>query len=367
MSTTAATPQIDALTGLRFFAAFLVVCGHSLSSEHCNLLNIAFAGVTFFFILSGFILAHNYLPIFGKAITRRALYRFYAARFARVYPMHFVTLAAAAVLLERATIGAHPEIMTRIFAAQLLLVQSWTRSDAYIGNFNGPAWSISDEAFFYLLTPLLLLFAGRWIASRPATVAFLAAATVWLVQAAYLLHHAVFAQAFSGGCVYPLNRLADFTIGVCLGTAFSGERLRKVEVGKTSLTLSEFLICGLVAVILCANGVLPLDLRYSSAYVPFFALLIYVFAFERGSLSRAISHPVLLTLGRISFSLYLVHILVIQLVTHAFPSCPFLLRAALEIIVSLATAAMAYAYIEMPARRTLTRLAARQSRPVLSD
>src|SRR5690349_17655364 len=80
------------LTALRFFAAAVVVIGHGHSLfGSLNIANAIATGqaVSFFFVLSGFILAYNY-PVLR---TGRDVAMFYATRFARIWPLHALTAA----------------------------------------------------------------------------------------------------------------------------------------------------------------------------------------------------------------------------------------------------------------------------------
>src|ERR1051325_12098355 len=93
--------DIKSLTAFRFLAAMAVFIFHLPDFQgHRN--NIYFpkgyVGVTFFFILSGFVLAYNYHDKF-LSLDRGGIKKFYLARFARVYPVHFLTFLAAIPLL----------------------------------------------------------------------------------------------------------------------------------------------------------------------------------------------------------------------------------------------------------------------------
>jgi len=159
---------IKPLTGLRFVAAMLVVMHHLLhidvSSGHgvgrllkkltLNFTSASFVGVSFFFVLSGFILTYTYLGRPGQVgINQRD---FWVARLARVYPTYLFALAIAAVPFWQEwggpnTACATPKIVTALTTP--LLLQAWTPcARAW---WNAPGWSLSAEAFFYLLFPLL--------------------------------------------------------------------------------------------------------------------------------------------------------------------------------------------------------------------
>jgi peptidoglycan/LPS O-acetylase OafA/YrhL len=100
--------------------------------------------VSFFFALSGFVLTWSLRP----ADTKRAFYR---RRFARVYPLHLVTLLLAVPFFLFVGKGFDPGQL--VSAGGLL--QAWIPdSNVYFG-MNAPSWSLSCEALFYAVFPFL--------------------------------------------------------------------------------------------------------------------------------------------------------------------------------------------------------------------
>src|SRR4051812_11004909 len=103
-------PSLNALTGLRFFAALGVVLFHLdvlrnsevLGWVYTAVLSDGCCGVGFFFILSGFVLAYNYDGRF-RALRGRELWDYATARFARIYPLHFVLFGIVLIPYFRAT------------------------------------------------------------------------------------------------------------------------------------------------------------------------------------------------------------------------------------------------------------------------
>ena len=92
-------PYLTTLTPLRGIAALLVLIFHSnlmaipfLPPGYTNLVSGGWIWVDFFFILSGFILFYVYGKDFHAGVGRSAYWKYMGARFARVYPLHFVTL-----------------------------------------------------------------------------------------------------------------------------------------------------------------------------------------------------------------------------------------------------------------------------------
>jgi peptidoglycan/LPS O-acetylase OafA/YrhL len=130
------------------------------------------AGVSFFFILSGFVLTWSARP----NDTARAFWR---RRFAKIYPNHFVTFLGAAGILILKGLG----IGVLAAVANLLLIQAWIPSASIYFGMNTPSWSLACEAFFYAMFPLIykgvLVPRSRYL--WPSAVAALA--LVWAIPA----------------------------------------------------------------------------------------------------------------------------------------------------------------------------------------
>jgi peptidoglycan/LPS O-acetylase OafA/YrhL len=151
--------KLDALTSLRFFAAALIVIGHSHPLfGSCGLANAAplGQGVSFFFVLSGFILSWNYPSLVG---TKERI-NFWVARFARIWPLHAVTcLMWIAIVANFKPSGFGWDITCLLkLISNLLLVQAWIPLHDWALSYNGVSWSISAEFFFYALFPILVTF-----------------------------------------------------------------------------------------------------------------------------------------------------------------------------------------------------------------
>ena len=141
--------RLDALTTLRFFAASMIVLGHA--HPIFGSFGIAQAmpvnqGVSFFFVLSGFILAWNY-PVLDDTPSR---VQFWWVRFARIWPLHAVTCLMWIVLVTPIEGGANfldPKELTKL-VTNLALLQVWVPYKVWSLSYNGVAWSISAEFSF---------------------------------------------------------------------------------------------------------------------------------------------------------------------------------------------------------------------------
>lgn len=156
------TKHLLPLTSLRFFAAIWVVFFHLSGPRGLiltdpatlrplyNLVRTGYVAVGIFFVLSGFVLAYTYRGEFSAR-------QFWTARIARIYPVYFLGLV---LILPVVVASVLRHMTTWLWAggsglACVLLLQSWCPRTALA--WNHPGWSLSVEAFFYLLFPLILL------------------------------------------------------------------------------------------------------------------------------------------------------------------------------------------------------------------
>lgn len=203
--------RLPSLTGLRFWAALLVVLYH-LSRKVGGLPVLdplawyGRSGVTFFFVLSGFVLAWTYggSPVPTGAFARR--------RFARIWPLH--VLSTVLSLGADAAIGTALPVAAALWS--LLLVHPWAQATVYGGN---PAsWSLGAEAWFYLLFPLLL----RLLAPRRRAWLPVAAVCAALGPALWAAGPLLPADPTVRGWLLdylPLARTPQFVLGVAVGLA----------------------------------------------------------------------------------------------------------------------------------------------------
>jgi len=342
------------LTSLRFVAALLVFSWHCVPTYRFSPFSLGYVGVGFFFLLSGFILTYSYHRAFAGGIEPQALRAFYAARVARVYPLHLVTMPL--MILCVAYLGENPAwtgvpAQTRAGAivAQAFLIQSWFADRVIHFAGNAPAWSISAEAFFYALFPLIAFVLLRLFRASSTRIVLLAAGGLWLAATLVLAPQQAALDDWRY-YVFPPARLVDFVVGMLLGIAF----LRRDSDAAWPLraTSVEILAIAATAIVIYASPLLPLSLRFSAAVMPTWACVIFVFAWRRGAISRLLEHPVLVRLGEVSYAFYLVHLAVIDLFAHALGwGSP--LAAPLMLAMTLALAFALHHGIERPLRRRI--------------
>lgn len=320
---------LDELTGLRFFLAIWVVVYHQIPLSAgvgipwwpeaptiaTLILRCGYVAVTGFFVLSGFVLSYSY-EAGTAAWPESRKWKFWAARLARIYPGYIAGLALMLpLILFRSTKVANSQDYLREHALSglwnVLLVQAWIPGQALTWNF--PGWSLSDEAFFYVVFPLMawrlakvrtwMGLTGFWLLSllMPLWALWAGLPGGKDVAASYsILEEDLWIQAVR---YLPLVRVAEFGMGVILGQWFRSR-------GGLPLTWSGLWTnAGLVGLLglLAGAAVIPHPLMHNGLAAPCFALLIAGLAGGGGLLGKLLRTRVLVFLGGASYAMYILH------------------------------------------------------------
>ena len=382
MNLDAPRPRLPALTSLRFFAALHVVFFHFLafkivSSEGWlgQISSIGYVGVSFFFVLSGFILVYTYA---GRDTQARDFWR---ARFARIYPAFAFSLLLTGPFFFFATLMLNVPFFawfsTHLKLVVLLvpfLLQAWVPLAALA--WNSVAWSLSDEAFFYLLFPFLK---KRFLRISLPGLSGLALAC-WAVSLAmswtYVLRNPDHLQDIDADVLnafwlnavkfHPFARLPEFLLGMACGAMFVKFRRTAGPRGDGKLALSLVLAgLAIAATVAHFSARIPYAVLHTSLLAPAFAAIIFGFALQPrwGAL---LNWKPLVFLGDASYSLYLL---------HSFFLGPFFFTQTglsrhrgmgwyfLYFVLALGISGLVYRFIEEPSRR---KLRGSPSRPALA-
>jgi peptidoglycan/LPS O-acetylase OafA/YrhL len=302
----AASPlRFAALDGWRGICASLValyhveVIGEIYAGHFRNLAVIsnAYLFVDFFFVLSGFVIAHTYQ---SKIASIEGVVTFAIRRFGRVWPLHMIVLVAF-IGLEFAKLLAHahgiatetapfsgsftsPAIVTNIF-----LVQSFGLHSEL--TWNQPSWSIGVEFYTYLAFALLVLIWRGRIAAVSALTVIAGALIVAACSRNYM--RTTFDYGF-------FRCLDGFFVGVLVHRLYrSGWRVRIAPAIKP--TALEFGVVLAVTAFVSAADARPVSLL--SPLI--FGVAVYVFALERGAVSRLLLTRPFRAAGAWSYSIYM--------------------------------------------------------------
>lgn len=345
------------LTSLRFLAAFWVVLFHFRSQVETgdnyfwDIVNNGARGVDFFFILSGFVIHH----VYGEAVRNNRFHfrRYLQKRFSRIYPLHLATMLAMFCLdIARAGGGGNwGERLSDLFFSAALL-HSWGLTGGLV--LNGPSWTISSEAFAYLMFGLAAIYARRAVLSSwPVLLAFVAA-----FVAIHFFSTAIGKTAF-------MHMTWDFGILRIIPLFILGMLLR---MGAVYLQPVPAMVLGTAGIVLFLVLAGAKDAAYT-LILPF-SLLIIGGARLSGRKWAPLNQPLFVYLGEISYSTYMVHSLVLFLYFDlALKLAPNLAHAMgvfgnafAVIVLVIGASAASYHFIEHPARDFLNNLGGRRDR-----
>ncbi|MGW4160750.1 acyltransferase family protein [Streptomyces sp. NPDC004788] len=332
---------------MRWAAAFVVFVYHVRNfgyfrGESAQIVDWAFGagttGVSFFFILSGFVLAWSARP----GDSARAFWR---RRLARIYPVHLVTAATALVLAVTLVPGLRPSGPAEA-GANLLLVSSW--NPHWWQALNPVSWSLTCEAFFYAAFPVLhaglLRFSPRGLTALAVSCTGAVIALPW-VNLSCELDWTLYS--------FPLARFPEFVLGAAIG--------RLVRIGQWRGPGSEA-ATGLTLIGYFLAHQLHGDAGYAAFTVIGLACLIPAAALndlrDAPSLWR---RPWLGRLGEWSFAFYMIHLLVMRAaeqllgVNPELETEPALALTTAVGAVSLGLSWALYRWVEQPGRRWILR------------
>jgi len=350
---------LKALTGLRCFAAINIVLFH-FSNPHwfgflAPVVNAGFISVSYFILLSGFVLGYNYNQRARSGELDR--YRFWEARFTRIYPIYLLSLLLSLGNLrsEYAT-HTHDMFWTGVVLTPLLL-QGWIPAVATF--LNTPAWTMSAEAFYYLIFPWL----ARWKTPERMAPHLARMAGVWILG---LVPGALYMAFNPDGIVHPdrwsygpwlwalkytpYAHVFSFVFGVMLANLDAmiprASRLR--------LWLG-FIGFGGIYFILSLGPLVPYAIIHDGLLMPLFACIILGLAGEN-PLAHALGVRPLVFVGEASYCLYLLHFNLWNLIHNSHVLEALHLKRFdpwISYVFLIALAVFALHFIEKPAQRKL--------------
>jgi peptidoglycan/LPS O-acetylase OafA/YrhL len=351
-------PALPALTSLRFFAALDVLVGHygfPDSAPFSLIRNSGYECVIFFFVLSGFILAYVYGgPVARASANIRAL-AFWRARYARIAPSYCLALVIALPLF------AYGALVTKItpFAQFVegivltpLFLQGWTR-DTYLV-WNAPAWSLSTEALFYFIFPVVSIVLAR---VRLATALILGLALLALLFCLVVTLRNLPANGWEFARHHPLLHVPEFIFGIVVGRLFLFGRRFSAAAHWVLFTIAALAVTSIFAL----RGILPDFTHNNSVLTLAFSALIFGAA---GLPARApfLTSSLLVALGEASYALYILHVPLLwwwtQFTSRTGLHLPIAWHFSFYLALSITASLLTWRLWEIPARRRLLRLGA---------
>jgi len=233
------------------------------------------------------------------------------------------------------------------------------------------SWSISTEFFFYLAFPFLIYqWEKTWLVKLLISgiiVVLAIFATNILKLPPYVYLNDAYISSTALLYIHPVTRIFEFIFGICVATywrkqvastQWSEPRATLYEIGVILLAVSSMHFISPLANWVgttWAGSASSTWLTVSGSMFAF-GLLIYVMAMGQGRINTWLSHPIMVLLGEISFSLYLLHQILLryyQANITALPVLPNILSSAIFLAVLLLASYLMWALIEMPCRRLI--------------
>lgn len=349
--------RIDSLTGVRFLVAFGILIHHfgedlgRRAEWVARFLESLSSCVSFFFVLSGFILVHS-----SDATRRTPAWRsFMVSRLARVYPLYLLGLTVMLVpFLKYDT--PYPDWEWWETPASLCLsllgMQAWV--PRYSSLINGPGWSLSAEIFFYASFPLVVAWGRGLLFRRPvaaiAVLWVLATASGFWLEAAILGDRSVLDSGAKFAGFHPVVRFPEFLMGMALG-ALNAKRPPAAKVA-TAIWMGASL--ALMASLLVGSEGIWRTAFHNSLLSPLYCAVIYGLANAQDAFQRILGSRWFGLLGESSYALYILHFPFMVGLSSVIHRAEIPLEGTTKLVaylfLSIGLSVLAHLWIERPAR-----------------
>lgn len=326
---------IPALDGLRAVSILLVFLSHAWLGDIVP----GGLGVTIFFFISGFIITHLMIQEYNKEF-KISLKRFYLKRFFRLAPALFVyIIVAQLVWLGFGGDFNFSEVLPVLFYyANYYAIYVGFDGSPFASPYN-IIWSLSVEEHYYILFPLFFsIFYVKKLKFLYIILFLLVFGLVWrlyLISFVGLDSIRIYAATDTRFDSILYGALYAFVFNCC-------DKMKKYTATNYSFFAGVIII---FVTLLVRNDFFRETVRYSLQGLGLF-LLFYNIIFSNGIVAKVLSSPVLVYIGRISYSLYLYHWLVFGVVSFLFKNEPWIIRFAILLIFSVAISHFSYKYIE---------------------
>ncbi|WP_123852782.1 acyltransferase family protein [Chryseobacterium shandongense] len=338
--------KISQITFTRFIAAMAIVISHF--NKDLFLYKIKFisdiflranVGVSYFFILSGFIMIVAY-----HKKEKIEYLDFYRNRIARIYPLYVVGLLLYFVT-RYSDFGFYKTFL------YLSGIQSWLPGKALILNF--PGWSISVEFLFYLVFPWLY----NYLYSKGNKSIWIIAVLIWIGTQVFsnlyinsLSYKGPHTDSHEFIHYFPPWHINEFLIGSLTGIFFVKNRKEK----NYDLAIVLVFIAILLSLVF-----IPLNF-HNGLMAIFFVPAIYMISCNNGMITKVFSMKPLEFLGEISYAIYIIHIPVLYIL-RSFLWDNFHISQSnavfwIYILVLMVVSALFYQHVEKPMRDYLRKL-----------
>ena len=321
--------HMPALTGVRFFAIFHIFLFHLFATywapkpagmesllsglEDAPFYLAVFASngwvsTSFFFLLSGFILAYLYWGEDGQLSSTRR--RFWSMRAARIYPIHLLVMVITLSMRVPDYLSEGTALSTLVPSAlaTVALVQAWV--PPWIPVWSWPTWTISVLVFLYLIMPWLMTTLAR-LSRRQMIIALVAMPFVSLIPTAIYA-----ARMFSGApwnmnvdmivANNPLFWVPYFVAGMLMTRVFALSRFKPARSEPSWFAWGDLAFLAVIGIALIPYIEQPLKFFLRQGLLmPFFVVIVVDLARGKGLMARLFSLPGTGFLGETGYSIFI--------------------------------------------------------------
>lgn len=335
--------MIQSLQSLRgIFAMFIFLQHYWLWGNSPLMPNGGVCGLTFFIMLSGFVMSAGYG---NKVCSPDFEFRqFLFKRLKRIYPMHLFAFIVWALLLSDLYFrGGQKQVL-----ANLLLIQSWIPSVAYYFSCNGVSWCLSVLAFCYIMFPYIMRIINKLYPWKMVPI-FMGIVTIYILGIHCISEENIAAYIY----VFPVMRLLDFIIGMILWKIYKNIAETAQQLTLLSINTTQITTVILLAIAFFYASSIPVRILHASYWWLPISIIILIFALfdtKNTVVGKFLKLPLIKWFGKISFSFYLLHQIVIEYgikyaVQQKITDYSFSIFISI-FIVSIALAWVSYEYVE---------------------
>ena len=310
---------LPALTGIRAVAVYFIFLKHLnfFSPEtQPNLylfVNQFYTFLTFFFVLSGFLIYYKYHEI--SSLNRTKLYNYFINRISRVFPILIILISITFLLGYYQGIYAGKEAV-KLYLLNISLLKGF--SSQYLLTGIGPSWSMSVEELFYLLSPLIFLFAKKVSSLIKLIIVFYLSGifityifSLHPVGGFFSSYHFMFNYTFFG-------RVFEFACGIYLAMIVKGKINSPFSKPPGKIILYAGLIIVIASVILLYFIASNYTLKHATDIIPGIVInnilmpmgiicIFYSLIYQESLLQKFLSGKFMVALGNSTYSFYLLH------------------------------------------------------------
>jgi peptidoglycan/LPS O-acetylase OafA/YrhL len=322
---------LPALTGIRFIAILHIFCFHlwvlfdmkkepgmenllrdikELPGPLVTAISNGWMSTSFFFLLSGFILAYLYWDEQGQlSITKKT---FWLTRAIRIYPIHWIIMLITLLMTTgyQLSLGNSPALLFASGLATITLTQAWYPD--FVPIWSWPTWTISALVFLYALLPFLLPMLAKL--SRRASIQLLCA-----LPFISLLPTAVYAWFFPAGTEAPgfwkifigstpLFWVAHFVAGILLTRLVGITRANTIDSNKNLRWFAWGDVALVAVIVIAATQEIAEPFKFFMRHglmMPLYMIIIVDLARGKGFAARVFSLPFMGFLGETGFSIFI--------------------------------------------------------------